>query len=53
MKYKYFRTSLGCKVIPEGLDIFLRECRGKYRTLHTIRKLLSNSEGDEQSKIED
>jgi len=49
---KKYAGSLGYDGTPEGLDMFLRECRGKYRTLHTIRKLLSNSEGDEQSKID-
>jgi len=50
---KKYASSLDYDGTPEGLDMFLRECRGKYRTLHNIRKLLSNSEGNEQSKTDD
>jgi len=49
---KKYATSLGYDGTPEGLDMFLRECRGEYRKLHTIRKLLSNSEDTEKSKID-
>jgi len=39
-----YAETLGYEVSPEGVNLFLRECEGKYRTIHKIRNLLSDNE---------
>jgi transcriptional regulator with XRE-family HTH domain len=42
-----FSDELGYKPTAEGLRLFLRECRGQYRKINTIRELLTNQKNIE------
>jgi len=50
---KKYAEPLGYEPTPEGLNQFLRECRGQYQVLHTIKRLLSDISHNEKSKTID